>query len=171
MCCLYTATSTPSFCRFWHGHPYIPLHFLKMFYILVAKEGLKGLVEQELQWIFWTWCLAHRLEPAVQDAMKGTVFDSIDTMLLKLYYLYAKLPKKCRELEEVTSDVAEYISYDDKGVRPVHVSGSQWISHKINAMQRIISIFGAYTMHLISLSQDCTVRSSDSAKLHGYCMQ
>ena len=25
--CLYTAISTPSFCDFWHCHPYISLHF------------------------------------------------------------------------------------------------------------------------------------------------
>ena len=36
MSCLHTAIPTPSFCSFWHGHPYIPIHFLKMFFILVA---------------------------------------------------------------------------------------------------------------------------------------
>ena len=35
MSCLHTAIPTPSFCSFWHGHPYIPIHFLKMFFILV----------------------------------------------------------------------------------------------------------------------------------------
>ena len=34
MSCLYTAISTPSFCGFWHCHPYIPLHFWRMFFIL-----------------------------------------------------------------------------------------------------------------------------------------
>lgn len=96
--------------------------------------------------------MAHRLELAVQDAMKSTVFDSIDTMLLKLYYLYKKSPKKCGELEEVISDLTEYVSFDDKGVRPVRASGSRWICHKVNAMRRILSKFGAYTMHLIALS-------------------
>ena len=33
--CLYTAIHTPSFCGFRHCHPYIPLHFWKMFFILV----------------------------------------------------------------------------------------------------------------------------------------
>ena len=28
--------STPSFCGFWHCHPYIPVHFWKMFYLLVC---------------------------------------------------------------------------------------------------------------------------------------
>ena len=36
MSSLHTAISTPSFCSFGHGHPYIPIHFLKMFFILVT---------------------------------------------------------------------------------------------------------------------------------------
>ena len=28
--------STPSCCGFWHCHPYIPVHFWKMFYLLVC---------------------------------------------------------------------------------------------------------------------------------------
>ena len=38
MSCLTTAILTPSFCSFWHCHPYIPLHFLKMFSILYNYE-------------------------------------------------------------------------------------------------------------------------------------
>ena len=44
-----------------------------------AGAGLKGLVERSLPWM---WCLAHCLELAIQDALKGTMFDSIDDMLL-----------------------------------------------------------------------------------------
>ena len=36
MSSLHTAIPTPSFCSFWHGHPYIPIHFLKMFFILLV---------------------------------------------------------------------------------------------------------------------------------------
>ena len=25
----------------------------------IAANGLKGLVEQELNWVFWMWCLVH----------------------------------------------------------------------------------------------------------------
>ena len=28
--------SIPSCCGFWHCHPYIPVHFCKMFYLLVC---------------------------------------------------------------------------------------------------------------------------------------
>ena len=62
----------------------------------IAARGLKGLVEQELSWIFWMWCLAHRLELAIKDALSDSCFDLIDDMLLRLYYLYEKSPKKCR---------------------------------------------------------------------------
>ena len=41
----------------------------------IARNGLKGLVEKELEWIFWMWCLAQRLELAVKDALRGTTFD------------------------------------------------------------------------------------------------
>ena len=46
------------------------------------------------------WCLAHRLELAVKDALKGTVFDAVDDMLLKLYYLYKKSPKNVESLRK-----------------------------------------------------------------------
>ena len=48
----------------------------------VASAGLKGHVENEIPWVFWIWCLAHRLELAMKDALKGTRFDLIDEMLL-----------------------------------------------------------------------------------------
>ena len=73
----------------------------------IAAAGLKGLVEEELEWIFWMWCLAHRLELAIKGALTGTFFDSLDEMLLRLYYLYQKSPKKCRELERVITDLKD----------------------------------------------------------------
>ena len=56
----------------------------------IAISGLKGLVEKELDHIFWMWCLAHRIELAIKDALKSTCFKLIDEILLRLYYLYMK---------------------------------------------------------------------------------
>ena len=53
----------------------------------IASAGPKGLVEDKLPWVFWMWCLAHRLELAIKDALKGTTFDHTDEMLLRLYYI------------------------------------------------------------------------------------
>ena len=83
------------------------------------------------------WCLAHRLELAVKDALKGTRFDLIDEMLLRLYKLYNKSPKKCRELEEIIFDLKEYLWFDDAGVKPVRSCGSRWVAHKLNAMKQV----------------------------------
>lgn len=137
----------------------------------IARGGLRGLVEAELSWVFWMWCLAHRLELAVKGALKGTAFDAIDDMLLKLYYLYEKSPKKCRQLEDVISDLNNSITFNDGGSRPIRASGSRWVSHKLNAMRRVLSKYGAYTNHLVALSEDSTVKSTDRAKLRGYCHQ
>ena len=48
-----------------------------------ASGGLKGLVEKELPWIFWMWCLGHRLELAIKGALQQTSFDLVDDMLLQ----------------------------------------------------------------------------------------
>ena len=33
----------------------------------VPEGGLKGLLKNEVPWIFMFWCLAHRLELSVKD--------------------------------------------------------------------------------------------------------
>ena len=43
--------------------------------------------EEYTPWLTVIHCFNHRLELAIKDALKGTFFDEIDTMLLKLYYL------------------------------------------------------------------------------------
>ena len=65
----------------------------------IAGRGLKGLMERKLPWLYWRWSIAHRLELAVKDALKGTAFEDIEEMLLRLYYINENSPKKCRELK------------------------------------------------------------------------
>ena len=136
----------------------------------IAAGGLKGQIEGKLNWIFWMWCLAHRLELAIKDALSHTSFDLINEMLLRLYYLYENSPKKCRELEDVISDLRECMAFDDAGVKPAAVrsSGSRWVSHKLSAMKRVLSKYGAYTNHFASLSKDASIKPTDRSKLKGY---
>jgi len=79
-----------------------------------------------------------------------------------------KSPKKCRELEDVVADFCQCVEFDDAGVRPLRASGSRWVSHKLNAMKRILSKFGVYTNHLTASSMDSSVKAVDHAKLQGY---
>ena len=134
----------------------------------IAASGLKGLVERRLSWVFWMWCRAHCLELAIEDALKPTAFVQVDERLLRHYYLYEKSRKRCRQLEGIISDLKACFTFDDGGVKPVRASGSSWVTHKQNAMKRVVSIFGAYTSHLAALSEDRSVRPADRAKLKGY---
>ena len=62
----------------------------------------------------------------------------------------------------------EFFDFDSGGIRPIRACGSRWISHKLNAMKRILSKYGAYTQHLAALSEDSSIKSTDRAKLQGY---
>ena len=57
---------------------------------------------------------------------------------------------------------------DDSGIKPVRASGSTWVAHKLSAMKRVLSKYGAYTNHLAALSKDSSVKAVDRAKLSGY---
>ena len=45
------------------------------------------------------------------------------------------------------------------------------MSHKLSAKQCILSKYGAYTGHLVALSEDHSLKSTDRAKFRGYCSQ
>lgn len=47
----------------------------------IARGGLKGLVEAELNWVVWKWCLAYCLQLAMKDVLNGIAFDATDEML------------------------------------------------------------------------------------------
>ena len=67
----------------------------------MGDNALKGLIKADRPWTAVIWCVAHRLELANKDALKNTPFAEIDEMLMRIYYIYAKAPKKCRELNDV----------------------------------------------------------------------
>ena len=59
----------------------------------ITGNGLKGYLEQNCPWIVTFWCLAHRLELSIKDALKSTYFSIIDDVLMQLYYLYENSAK------------------------------------------------------------------------------
>ena len=96
------------------------------------------------------------------------MFISITDMLLHLYYLYSKSPKKLRELIDIVSDLGEVFKLPKGGDAPIRSQGSRWISHKRQALQRVTDRYGAYISHLTALSVDSSVNNADKAKLKGY---
>ena len=66
------------------------------------------------------------------------------------------------------TDLKDCFEFDDVGIRPVRACGTRWVAHKLNAMKRVVSKFGACTTHIAALSNDGSVSSTDRAKLKGY---
>ena len=116
------------------------------------------------------WCLAHRLKLAVKDALSTTFFSSPNNMLIRLYYLYEKSPKKCAQLKAIAEYLRDAFQFDDNGVRPVRSCGTRGVCHKLKAIKRVLSKYGAYVAHLTTLSEDPTVKVADRAKLKVTCV-
>ena len=131
--------------------------------------GVKALMLREKPWLIFVWCMAHRLELALKDALVGTYFaDKVDNMLLRIYYLYYKSPKKLRELKDIYDLMRETMEFDSDGVRPYRACGTRWIAHKLKAMDRIFDKFGLYISHLEKVISDKTYTGKMRAKVKGY---
>ena len=136
-----------------------------------AQNGVRGQIQNALPWLFWAWCYCHRLELACRDSLSSSLFKEIDEMLLRLYYLYEKSPKKCRELLDLVIDLKKVFVFPEGGNLPVRAQGSRWISHKHKALQRVVDRYGAYLHHLQTLVEDTTIKSIDRQRLKGYLLK
>ena len=87
------------------------------------KNGVKTKLQTENQWLTFGWCVAHRLELALKHALTGTTFDEIDELILRLYYVYKKSPKKLRQLKELC-EIYEDSQFCESGYRPKKASGT-----------------------------------------------
>ena len=137
----------------------------------LGARALKGLVKEERPRIVVVWCFAHRLELAIKDALKNTFFYTINERMLRLYYIYRKAPKKCRELEDLTElseclDIFEFPT--SGGSRPIRACGTPFITHNVAALNRIIDRLGAYLSHITALTENSSTIPADKQKLKGY---
>ena len=141
----------------------------------LGDGGLRGKLEVDRPWLVTTWCVAHRLELALKDALRGTLFDEINEILMQVYYLYTKSPKKYRELDEVITEMQACFGDSEFSVeggnRPIRACGTRFIAHKVSALNRFIERYGAYFNHMTSLSQDKTTKATDRPKLKGYVLR
>ena len=142
----------------------------------IGDHGLKMYLQQTAPWIEVFWCLAHRLELSLKDAVKDTLFVSIDEMLLRVYYLYEKSPKKCRELETVIEELQACFTVEEfpkkGGHKPLRACGTRFVAHKVAALDRLVDRFGAYLNHLTLLVDDPKTKPIDRQTLmKGYILK
>ena len=57
------------------------------------------------------------IRASCQGCPEGTAFDAINNFLLRLYCLYEKSLKQCRELEDVSIDLKNCLIFHDAGVK------------------------------------------------------
>ena len=101
----------------------------------LGARALKGLVKEERPWFVVVWCFAHRLELAIKDALKNTIFSTINERMLRLYYIYRKAPKKCRELEDLIAELFECLDTSEfptgGGSRPIRACGTRLVTQTL----------------------------------------
>ena len=135
---------------------------------VAQQNGMRGIMQRTHPWLMWAWCYAHRLELACKNALSSKLFKDIEEMLLRLYFLYEKSPKKTRELQEIVDDLKEVYELPKGGNNPVRSQGSRWINHKRKALQRVVDRYGVYITHLTTLVEERSLRAEDKARLKAY---
>ena len=92
--------------------------------------GVRALLEEENPWLLFMWCVAHRLELSLKDALAETCFKDVDEMLLRLFLMYRKSPKKLHQLKEfydIYKEVLEEGAAQTGGVKPKKASGLSFL--------------------------------------------
>ena len=92
-------------------------------------------------------------------------------MLLRLYYIFKKSPRKCREHSDLIDDLKEVFEFPEGGNLPVRAHGSRWITYKRKALQRVVDRYRAYLNHLATLTEDTSIKSTDKQRLKGYLLK
>ena len=67
---------------------------------VLEKRGVQALMKEEMLWTAFVWCMAHRLELAIQDTLKDMFSDKVDDLILRIFYLYQKSPKKTQGIKD-----------------------------------------------------------------------
>lgn len=45
-------------------------------------NSMRAKLQDALQWLFWAWCYAHRLELASKNGLQSSLFKEIEELLL-----------------------------------------------------------------------------------------
>jgi len=76
----------------------------------------------------------------VKSGLKATYFDEIDNLLLKMNYLYEKSPKSVESCIESLRLSFNEEELPKGGTRPLRAHSTHFVSHKIEALARMIGM-------------------------------
>ena len=89
------------------------------------KNGLIKLIRDDRPWVGFVWCLAHRLELGIKDALSDWI-KPVEVNLQYLYYMYEKSSKKPRELKKLFSILNEVYVFENQElshIEPLALAG------------------------------------------------
>ena len=132
------------------------------------KNSVNTSLRENSPWLVFIWCIAHHLELAIENALQGTIFDTIDEMILRLFYVYQKAPKKLRQLRELHEIYKGAMDFQSDSCKTKKASGTRWISHKLGARKTCLDKWGIYIQHLEGFAEDKSYKPKDCEKMKGY---
>ncbi|XP_065667866.1 zinc finger protein 862-like [Hydra vulgaris] len=137
-----------------------------------SRTSVNVLLQKEIPWVTFGWCVAHRLELALKNKFaQMKAFNDVNNIILKMYNIYKKSPKKLRQLGNLVAILEEGNSFDIAGIRPKKASGTRWIAHKIQALEMILDKYRVYMKHLENMTADFSFTQAERAKFKGYHQQ
>ena len=77
-------------------------------------------------------CMNHHLELAAKDVFSSSYLNEVYTVLLNLYLVYEKSPKRLRDLQSLAEIMEENVRKPDKS------NGTRWAQHKLRALKSLI---------------------------------
>ena len=86
------------------------------------KTGLITKLKDDISWIQFIWCVSHRLELSMKDALKEFM-KPVDDSLVHLYYLFKKSSKKLSQLKSLLKDLESVHDFESKSIKPEKSSG------------------------------------------------
>ena len=92
----------------------------------------------------------------------------IDEILLSVYLLYKRSPKKLSELKEIHENLKEEMGFTEGGVKPQKANGTRWVAHMVSAIKMLIDKWGIYIHHLEQMKEDKSYKGPERAKFSGY---
>ena len=133
---------------------------------LGVRRGLATLLRGEVPWLVAIHCLNHQLELATKSAFSKTFMDDVASVLMNLYYVYEKSPKRLRELRELADILEESIR------KPEKAHGTRWLQHKSRALNPLIigyPVIQNVCAHLESMAlEEYHTKPTDKICFKGY---
>ena len=120
--------------------------------------------EDGCPWMLKIHCVPHRMELGIKDAFHKSYFNQIDKVLVDLYYMFKRSPKKWRELKRLGTTLGVRVTKLARG------HGTRWVAHRKSAVQALDHNYEV----LVSLLEDMAsgqrkyIKADDQAKMKGY---